>query len=230
METAALADTRRHSPPEGDATWQESFFLGWCDAASRSGGAHHISLNPHLGLAHVWSWAVVEGRPAGRCQEHRLPLPADDLRDFSLGGHDFRAGESIRALDLRADFEGGLRLELDYRGFHDPVVLNDLRPRGRHYESMGRVTGKAVVGGREVAIAGHGWQDHSWGPRNYATTLSERWMYAIFGDDLAFSLYHLHTSEGVKQFGYVLDGGALDRIKRVDVRVGVAADGMSPTD
>ena len=32
-------DTLRHQPgPDNDPFWQESFFLGWCDAQNRCGG------------------------------------------------------------------------------------------------------------------------------------------------------------------------------------------------
>lgn len=225
----SIAETSRHTAPTDDSSWQESFFLGWCDIASRSGGAHHISLNPKLGLAHMWSWLVVGGKVVARCAEHRLPIPGDDLRNFRLAGHHFRAGESIRDLALDTVFETA-ELSLRYFGFHDPVELNVLRPQGRHYESMGRVRGHAVVDDRRIELSGSGWQDHSWGPRSYAHTLSERWLFAIFGNDLAFSVYCLRTSDGPREFGYVLDRGEILLIDNVAIRAGVAEDGLSPVD
>jgi len=221
-------DTKTHRPrEEDDESWQESFFLGWSDVESRCGGSHHVSLNPHLKLAHVWSWLVVGGEVVGRSQLHRLPLPTDDLRTMRLGTLQFMAGESIRSLTMGAQFET-CRVELEYQGFHDPIELNVLRPRGRHYESMGAVQGEVILPDRAVKIFGSGWQDHSWGPRNYSHTLSERWLFSIFGDDLAFSIYSLNTSEGRREFGYVFDGGKIHLIKTARVGALVADDGLSP--
>ena len=40
-----LADNNSHvPPPDAGNNWQESFFLSWYDAQSKSGGYHHIDL------------------------------------------------------------------------------------------------------------------------------------------------------------------------------------------
>jgi hypothetical protein len=223
-----IQETRRHNPSaQDDNSWQESFFLGWSDSDSMSGGSHHISLHPHLGLAHVWSWLIVAGKVVGRSQLNKLTLPSDDFRDMTLGTLRFVAGEAIRILDMTAQFDQA-RLELNYSGYHDPIEINVLRPQGRHYESIGAVRGQVTLPDRAVKIQGSGWQDHSWGPRNYSHTLSERWLFSIFGDDLGFSVYSLNTSQGAKEFGFVLDAGRIHIINKANVRAAVADDGLSP--
>src|SRR3546814_14103835 len=73
MHQVTIEDSRRHAlPADAPESWQESFFLGWYDPATRSGGHHHISIKPKQDHAHVWSWLVVGGVLVGRAQQHRL--------------------------------------------------------------------------------------------------------------------------------------------------------------
>jgi hypothetical protein len=225
-------DTLRHQPLPGDSSWQESFFLGWCDSQSNSGGSHHISLCPHLGRAHVWSWIVVNGARVSRCQTHALPLPAGDFNDLRLGPLHFRAGESLRELDLTGTLET-TRLELAFRAFTNPVELDfqssGLKLGSGHYECMGRVTGHVALSDREVAIEGSGWHDHSWGPRRFSSNPAGRWLFAVFGEDLAFSVFSLATPAGTSEFGYVLDNGRIHPVSKASFRATVADDGLSPS-
>jgi hypothetical protein len=227
----APQDARRHPPDPGEPFWQESFFLCCTDVRSASAFHCHVSLSPFHGKAHVWAWLVVEGREVGRSQEHALPLPSGDLDDFILGGVHFAVGNSMRDLHCTADF-GSARISVDYRALTDPVALHynlgGLKLGGNHYESMGRVLGTIAVGGRSLPFRGGGWQDHSWGIRRLTTNPAGRWMWCVFGDDLAFSIFSLATPSGQVHLGYVLDGGTIHRVDMAACGVTVADDGITP--
>ena len=226
------ADTRRHPHPDGDETWQESFFLGWVDVRNKAAGHHHISLCPQLKIAHVWTWLIVDGEEVARSQEHALPLPDHDLRDMTLGVLRYLAGESIRELRLAADF-GNASLDVEYQAYIDPVHVDinsgSLKLGGAHYESMGAVHGAVKLGEREIRINGGGWQDHSWGSRRLSSNPAGRWVFAIFGSDLAVSVYALAGTAGLVVFGYVIDHGATEQIADAETRFTVGDDGVSPT-
>lgn len=231
-EPFSEADRQRHSPVEKVlSNWQESFFLGWVDLATRSAGSHHVSLSPVTGTAHVWSWLVLDGRRAAREAAHALPLGELDLADFKLGGLHFKAGSSVRELALDALFDNA-RLKLDFEALCDPVVLNfnvgDTKLADRHYEAMGHVRGHIEHEGRTIPIAGAGWHDHSWGARDFGTNPSSRWLFAVFGDDLAFSAFSFVTSFGAEQFGWVFDAGRVHRITRAAFRSEIDNDGATP--
>ena len=231
MSRISKVDTLRHRPEQDDPSWQESFFLGWCDITSNSGGSHHISLCPHLGLAHVWSWTIVGGERVARFQEHRLSLPDRDFDDMQLGSIRFASGDDLRKLSLRGEFERG-ELSLAFDAYTDPLELDfqagGLKLGSSHYECMGRITGEAAFDGNHTAVAGVGWHDHSWGPRKFRSNPTGRWFYAVFGDDLAFSVYSLGSASGTVQFGYVLDHGAIAMVRKVQFRARMADDGISP--
>lgn len=232
MRPITREDTCRHQPDAADPTWQESLCLAWADERSGCAGNHHISLCPDLGLAHVWTWLVVEGREVARSQEHRLPLPADDMRDMRLGVLHLLAGESLRELQLAADF-GDVTLSLDFEAFFDPFHIaleqGEQMTLGRqHYEAMGRVTGVANVGGRGVEIRGGAWHDHSWGARRLSRKLASRWIFAVFGDDFAISLLSHYTTEGQVVNGYVWQDGRIDLLTDARCGVVIGDDGLSP--
>lgn len=231
MAHFTIQDTSRHTPVDGDPNWQESFFLGWTDIRNKAAGHHHISLCPHLKQAHVWTWLIVDGKEIGRYQEHSLPLTDDDLRDIRLGNLHFVAGESIRQLHLTAAFDGAT-VDVDYEGYVDPVHVDinkgGLKLGTAHYESMGAVRGTVTVGDRVIEINGSGWQDHSWGSRKLSSNPAGRWIFAIFGPDLAFSLYSLTTAGRTIIFGWALDDGKVEPIDDARCGVVVGDDGISP--
>lgn len=226
------ADRHRHQPAaDAPANWQESFFLGWADLETLSAGSHHISLSPASGTAHVWSWIVINGQRVGREAAHTLPLPDSDLTDIQLGGLHFRAGKYVRQLALQADFESG-RLNLDFEAICDPVVLDfnvgDTKLADRHYETLGFAKGRFSANDSSTSINAAAWHDHSWGARDFGTNPSSRWLFAVFGDDLAFSIFSFVTSFGAEQFGWVLDHGRVHKITRAKFRSVIANDGATP--
>jgi hypothetical protein len=231
MTQITKADTLRHHPQTDDPTWQESYFLGWCDAQSNSGGSHHISLCPHLKRAHVWSWIVVNGVRVSRHQTLKLPLPAANLDNMKLGPLHFVSGATPRQLTLTGQFDTA-ELQLEFAAFTDPVELDfqsgGIKLGSSHYECMGRIQGSVKVGGRELALSGSGWHDHSWGPRKFSSNPAGRWLFAVFGDDLAFSVFSLAGPSGSNEFGYVLDGGVIHPVSKASFGAGVADDGISP--
>lgn len=237
MQPITREDTRRHQPDDiADPTWQESLFLGWTDVRTGCAGHHHISLCPHLGLAHVWTWLTIDGVEVARSQEHRLPLPGDDLRDMRLGVLHLLAGESVRELGLGAAFpetdSGEVTMQVNYEAFFDPPHIafdkGKLTLGRKHYESMGRVTGVVNCNGHRIDINGSGWQDHSWGQRRLSRNLASRWIFAIFGDDLAFSILTHASHDGPVVSGYVWHDGRIDLLAEAHTGVTIGDDGVSP--
>jgi hypothetical protein len=232
MYEITLEDARRHRPDDVcQDHWQESFFLGWYDSATRSGGHHHVSLMPNKKSAHVWSWLIVDGAIAGRQQQHVLPLPEGDFDDLDVGSLRLTQGDNLRRLRLRADFQEA-SLDLDYEALCHPLEVG-LNPGGlvlgkRHYESMGAVSGVARVGARQVSLSGGAWQDHSWGVRQFYAHRAGRWLFAVFGRELAISAFTYMTPDGRRDFGWVFDKGTIRKVSRAVFRACVDDDGITP--
>lgn len=225
-------DRRRHAPAPGKATsWQESYFLGWTDLETLSAGSHHISLSPATGTAHVWSWLVADGKRVAREAAHALPLPDGDFDDLTLGTLRFRSGDDPRRLSLAATFDDAA-LQLDFASVCDPVLVDfnvgDTKLADRHYEAAGFAHGTLDLGGQKRTINAAAWHDHSWGARDFGTNPSSRWLFAVFGDDLAFSVFSFVTSFGAEQFGWVYDAGRVHMVRRANFQSTIANDGATP--
>ena len=215
--------------PDADESWQESWFLGWYDPATRAAGYHHLGLQRVRRRADVWSWIAVDGAVVGKYQNLRLPLPADDLSDLTLGPLHVLTKAPLRSYALSSAYENGNRSDVVYDSFTDPFAFSLGGDIGSdHYESMGRVTGSVTVAGAETEISGWAYQDHSWGPRQWGMLLSHRWIWATFGHDLFCSAFSFTTPKGRKDFGYVYDGGEFRGVTRLSTGARVADDGHSP--
>jgi hypothetical protein len=226
-----LGDLATHASDTDDARWQESFYLGWYDAFTGVGGAHHFSRKPAGGVAHVWSWVSVRGVVVGRAQDHALRCPPAGLTDVDLGAlHVATRSPSDISLTARTP---AASVELEYVAFCDPVEFSmdgsGVALGGRHYETTGRVTGRVTVGEDEYTIDGGAWQDHSWGLRQLASIPSSRFFFAVFDDTLAMSAHLLVSTTGsTTTFGWTYDRGVVRTVRHYAVPAQIADDGISP--
>ena len=237
MQSIRPEDDGSHvPPPDADESWQESWFLGWYDPARRAGGFHHLGLQRVRQRADLWSWIALDGAVVGKYQNLRLPLPADDLSDLTLGPLHVLTKTPLRSYAVSAAYDDGHRSDVVYEAFTDPFAfsLDAGAAIGKdHYESMGRVTGTVTVpvgsrGAVETEVAGWAFQDHSWGPRHWSMLLSHRWVWATFGPDLFCSAFSFTTPKGRMDFGYVFDDGEFRSVTRMETGARVADDGHSP--
>jgi hypothetical protein len=58
-----------------------------------------------------------------------------------------------------------------------------------HYHGLVRATGEIVLGGSATALTGHGFRDHSWGPRRWQGPLYWRWIGAMVDEDNWFEAW-----------------------------------------
>ena len=109
-------------------------------------------------------------------------------------------GELLRAPLPHGRMLDFLNIDLEFTG-NAPVWLfpdHDNTTVGRwHYEQHGKVTGKIRYGSDNYAFAGHGYRDHTRGPRELSPVNGHCWVQGRFADGDAFSIYHLwHIEEG----------------------------------
>jgi hypothetical protein len=230
------ADLGRHEPPEGtDESWQESWGMFWCDSARRAGGINHISIQRLRGIADVFSWCALEGEVIARYQHLNLVPPAagNDFPHWSLGGQSVRQ-HSARACRVETRYGDAATL-IEYEAYTDPVNFNfdvdGVQWGARHWEGIGSIEGTVTApDGTDVPVSGVGWQDRSWGPRKWSSSLSHRMLWASFGPDLFLSVITLmnDTSPELIPVGWVYDKGELRVVERASYGMRIDDDGHSP--
>jgi hypothetical protein len=180
----------------------------------------------------VWNWTVLGDRVAGHFQSLVLPLPREDLADMAVGGMHLQTVKPLTAYHLDAEYPAEqVSASVRYEAFTEPFAFG-LDGEGvtigtSHYETFGRVSGTVRAGGRDTEISGWAFQDHSWGPRDWRSLRSHRWICATFSEDLFFSVSTFVTAEGRRAGGYVFDGG-FHGVAEVSFGTRIADDGHSP--
>lgn len=87
-----------------------------------------------------------------------------------------------------------------------------------HFNQHGRVNGEIRVGDQSWAIDGHGWRDHSWGPRYWQVIYYYRLFIANFPNGDGFMLLKITDKQGVsRRQGVLLVGGRYEEITDMDV-------------
>jgi hypothetical protein len=232
MRQVVASDASAHRPDDpSDLRWQESFCIVWHDPLTGSGGNHHFSLWRNKGIADVWSWFVLDGVEVGREQENELPIPDEDLLDTKVGGMRVQSGGDFCQYVVTHEYDGCI-VEIRYRAYCEPVELDyskgGARLGKRHYETLGCVEVRAMVGERELALTGVAFQDHSWGPRELGCNPAGRFFFTVFGEDLMAVVYSRLTLDGLDQDGWVRRDGHVSRVSRASIEADIGTDGLVP--
>lgn len=87
-----------------------------------------------------------------------------------------------------------------------------------HFNQHTAVTGHIVVGDEEFPIEGHGWRDHSWGPRYWQAIWAYRLFIANFGEDRALMILKNIRADGTsRRRGVLLVDGEYHEVTDLDV-------------
>jgi hypothetical protein len=181
------ADEARHEP-DTEQFWNESYYFDFHDEEGTLGGYVRIGLYPNLGVTWYWACLVGAERPLVTTIDHRAPVPGSPSLD--LAGRQFSANHTCE--DPTRRFRVGV--EANALVFDDPAaVYGPLE--GRHtplafdltwetdgpggyqftqltrYEIPCHVRGRIGVGDESIDFEGHGQRDHSWGVRDWWTTV-----------------------------------------------------------
>lgn len=226
------SDESRHDP-DGEALWNESYYLDWFDEAGTIGGYVRLGFVPNLGgrsggAGTVWYWAclVEEGRPLVTVVDHDVDAPRDnrslEIRHDGLWA-DHSVAEPLQRmtcdlesfavrLDDPADVYRGARgervpfgFELDWHTDGGAYQWPAVTPR---YEIPCRVEGRVRVGDREIDVDGWGQRDHSWGAARDWWATSWCWTAGRLEDGTRFHAVGGFAPGFDLGFGYVLDPGA----------------------
>jgi hypothetical protein len=192
---------------EADSQFNESMLITYFDEAGDSGGLLRIGNRPNEGYAEVTFCLFPPGGGA-LFQFARAPISSND--EFAAGGMRFTIGEPTDTLHI--SYEGEAAFFDDARALADPGPAFRAAPRravrleldatsvspmygarsgtsvGGHYEQHMAMTGTVSLDGAVQAVSGRGNRDHSWGPRNWHRTFSDRTLWCTFGPEFGFAV------------------------------------------
>jgi hypothetical protein len=192
---------------EADSQFNESMLITYFDQADDSGALLRIGNRPNEGYAEVTFCLFPPGGGA-LFQFARAPISSND--EFSAGGMRFTVDDPTNTLAI--SYDGEAAFFADPRALADPGPAFRAAPRrsvqldvtgtsispmygaksgtsvGGHYEQHMTMTGTLKLDDETKPTAGKGNRDHSWGPRNWHRTYSDRTLWCSFDEDFGFAV------------------------------------------
>lgn len=234
-------------PPEPSPNFNESVYVNAFDAASGVGGWMRIGNRANEGYAELSVCLYLpDGKVACRFARPTIadnarfsagglavevldPLKAirttydgelmllDDPDALRTPETLDRAGRKVAGSvswthDAASPLHGGLPAREDV----EPMYGRDFSRA--HFNQHSRVTGHLKVGDREWRFDGHGWRDHSWGPRYWQAIWFYRLFTANFGDGRGFMMLKITDRDGrARRLGVLMYDGDYEDILDIDV-------------
>jgi hypothetical protein len=183
--------------------WKENWFWVFMDPERDVCCLAHTTCEPTYGKAFASFTLLHGGRSFGSAKEVPLPEPFEHSKELRLEQLTVRFLEPQSAFQVTFD---GAEIEatLNFRRrmhLFDFLACADVNPdlfsisentgfgRGEFRHQGQSITGTGTIrfktgdfAGKEIAVDGLGYRDHSWGLRNDALTLDHNWTFINFPD------------------------------------------------
>ncbi|KAF2498281.1 kinase-like protein [Lophium mytilinum] len=212
--------------PGPQENWQNSVVLVWWDDKSAVGGFHRLGHEPNLkdgGKVVMWNYLL---SPKGMYKRmHHVPLRDADL----LPKNGFGSGDDT----CRCELEDGEHIwTVEDEDVSGKITCVDTGPdvdcypkkgqinsfTSHHFDIPGIVHGSLKIKGEEYKIDGLGVRDAGWGPRNWGTVYSHRWIAGTCGKSLSIIAVSWHgVDESISTFGWVVRNGIITYAKKVKI-------------
>jgi hypothetical protein len=222
--------------PDSSVNFNESVYMNAFDPKAAFGGWMRLGNRVNEGYAEL---SICLYLPDGRiaCQFQRPAITSNDR--FDAGGLKYTVNEPLKSVSMAYDlrdpqnfFAGAPRLPGHVSWTHvaespvhggEPVDDTVVTMYGRdfslgHFNQHSRATGLVKVGDQSWALDGHGWRDHSWGPRYWQAIYFYRLFIANFPNGDGLMLLKITDQNGnVRRQGVLLVDGAYEEVMDLDV-------------
>ncbi|MCC7122875.1 MAG: hypothetical protein IT493_15085 [Gammaproteobacteria bacterium] len=233
--------------PTAEHNFNESVYTNAFDAGGRHGGWMRLGNRVNEGHAELSVCLYLpDGRVA--CQFQRPPIASNDhhaagglvytvhepFKDVQMQyrGEVMLLDNPDAMRDPRAAFANAPRVacEVDWRHhgvspLHGGEPLTAAQPTmyGRdfslgHFNQHTAVRGHMRIGSETFIVDGHGWRDHSWGPRYWTNIHFYRLFIGNFGPDRGMMILKITDREGLtRRVGVLQVDGDYEEITDLDV-------------
>lgn len=173
----------------------------------------------------VTLWNVLVGPGGMQKRVHYKPLrEADLLPSGGFGGGDETCrAEFINGKHIWTINEGETTARLEFQDIGPNIDCFPKRGTmsdsfsAAHFDIPGAVSGTMTMKGKQYKINGLGVRDHGWGPRDWSTVYSHRWV-AGCGQELSFIAVSWHAiDDTISNFGWVIQGDKVTIAKKLDI-------------
>jgi hypothetical protein len=149
----------------------------------------------------------------------KLP-PSTNFDDWRIGDIYFSQDLNLRNASISVRGKRA-SLECTFEALH-PAYAYGGHERGcpsfladNRLEQTGRMKGVLTIDGREIPFDTTGCRDHSWGVRDWQSSLHWKWAHMQAGDDLIVHFMEMHALGNVELRGYVVRDGLMAEVESV---------------
>jgi len=234
-------------PDDGSPIFNESVYVNGFDLKAGFGGWMRLGNRANEGYAELSvCFYLPDGRIA--CQFQRPPisdnkifsaggLAIDVVKPFEridtcFTGELMLVDDPDDLNDPQTLFRNAPRIaaEIDWKNIatspvHGGRPVSDDQPTmyGRdfslnHFNQHTRAAGHVKIGEQSWTFDGHGWRDHSWGPRTWQAIYSYRLFLSNFGDGSGFMLLRIADGRGrSRRVGVLMIDNTYEEVVDMDV-------------
>lgn len=233
--------------PSADSNFNESVYVNAFDASGRYGGWMRLGNRANEGHAELSVCLYLPGGRVA-CQFLRPPIADNSKHDAGglrysvlepLKRVEMRYRGDVMVLDEPAAMRDPKKVfaqaprracEVDFEHVGnspvhggEPTSATQEPMYGRsfslgHFNQHANVRGRIKVGEEVFALQGHGWRDHSWGPRYWTNIHCYRLFIANFGPAHGFMLLKITGRDGItRRCGVLQVDGDYEEIDDLDV-------------
>ncbi|MCB1749589.1 MAG: hypothetical protein KDK06_20625 [Gammaproteobacteria bacterium] len=233
-------------PVEDDPDWSESYYFNGYDPQADCGFFARLAVRPNEPHADAFVSLWLPGGDGARLAAARttaLPEPGFPALDTIHAERLVPMQRWRLAAHGRADDGRDLAFEATFEALSPPVGVDAAGRRvadatgaavtgslaSGHFAQAGRWAGRVSVAGADVAFAGRGNRDKSWGPRRTDGGRGMRywrWFSMNFADDLHLGGIRVGTADGTLERGWLYRDGAVTSLRGMTVTTRLAADGL----
>jgi hypothetical protein len=220
-----------HFDEMGGDWWEtETAWFSFFVAERRLGGWLYTLVRPNIGTVAGGAWIWDDGASLPwevrySANYSALELPANaDLRDVRLPtGVSIRVLEPTRSYALGYEDGDRLRLALRFDGVMSPRALRgggSTFGRSRHFDQLGRVTGRLELAGETIAVDCIAMRDRTWGRRPENRPRRAAYVTGAAGAEDGFLAVTNPRAEGdLVAYGFLRRGGRTETLTSGERRV-----------
>jgi hypothetical protein len=206
------------APFDNSAGYGESWWLQWYAPDTGLAGAHQLTLDHGRRTVAINTWLLIDGQltasavtsPLADVREQGAgDLQVDDLTITSL--------EPLRSFSMSLAGVAELRYDAAVDAFQFSMSGQRIDLGTDSYDSVGTVTGRVRVGGRDIDVSAPAFHRHAWG--TVADNIHPvQAACAVFSDDLFFSIVEYDSPAGRHPLGYLFAAGEFHGVEKIRFR------------
>ncbi|MGV8075000.1 MAG: hypothetical protein AB2L11_10650 [Syntrophobacteraceae bacterium] len=228
----------RHTPPNDNPKWNESYFFDFYDPKTTFGGIVRLGILENVQASNIWFYLFKNGKLHYNRFCAASPYTSKRMSDgIEVAGLRLTAIEPLKKALVEFDelsmsfiFDGTAPMADSIAMTIGEKAAGAAKQRhSTHLEGPARFSGSVTIRGEKTEIFdGYAFRDIHWGVRDWEGMYLYRLSWPIFSNGQSAALIHFINNRGRRAYmKMVYDGKEWLQVKDLEDNIEFAADGMT---